>query len=72
MSTGRRGVEFSTPAISGTRQIANLSTASDPGWGTARVGAFAVAALGIMLWHVAMPDRSPSQPARARASTAAR
>ena len=50
-------VEPFTPAILGTKQIANFTTASYPGWGTALVGAFAVVVLGVTLWHVATAVR---------------
>jgi hypothetical protein len=51
-------VEPFTPAILGTKQIANFTTTSYPGWGTALVGAFAVIVLGVTLWHMAMAMRS--------------
>ena len=56
-------VEPFTPAILGTKQIANFTTASYPGWGTALLGAFAVVVLGVTLWHMAIAMRPRSQPA---------
>lgn len=52
-------VEPFTPAILGTKQIANFTTASYPGWGTALVGAFAIVVLGVTLWHMAFAVRRP-------------
>jgi hypothetical protein len=45
-------VEPFTPAILGTKQIANFTTTSYPGWGTAFLGVFAVVVLGVTLWHM--------------------
>ena len=50
-------VEPFTPAIFGTEQIANFTTTSYPGWGTALLGAFAVVVLGVTPWHMAIALR---------------
>jgi hypothetical protein len=52
-----------TPALIGTRQIANFTTASWPGWGSAALSIFAVGLLGVLAWNllrVRAPQRAPA------------
>lgn len=41
-----------TPVIIGTRQIANFTTQSVPSWGSALVGLFMAAVVGVTLYHL--------------------
>ncbi|MCB9735830.1 MAG: hypothetical protein H6745_24855 [Deltaproteobacteria bacterium] len=45
-------VEPFTPAIFGTKQIANFTTASYPDWGSYWLGIFISLLLGTLLWHL--------------------
>jgi hypothetical protein len=46
-------VEPFTPAILGSKQIANFTTISTPQLGTFLVGAFATVVLGVTVWQLA-------------------
>lgn len=50
-------VEPFTPAILGTKQIANFTTASYPRGGTFLIGVFALVVVGLTAWHLLAPWR---------------
>jgi copper chaperone NosL len=52
-----------TPAILGTKQIANFSTASYPQLGAAYIGAYFAAVLGTLAWHLVAGRRDALRPA---------
>ena len=39
------------PAVLGTKQVANFTTHSLPGWGTFFMGVFATGLLAVTVWH---------------------
>lgn len=52
-----------TPAILGTKQIANFTTHSWPHWGTAFMGVFALGVLVVTAWHCWVGYREAWRPA---------
>ncbi len=50
-------VEPFTPAILGTKQIANFTITSLPGTGSALVAVFAVGVIGVTLWQLRLGVR---------------
>ncbi len=56
-------VEPFTPAILGTKQIANFTTTALPGPATLLIGVFAVGVAGLTAWQLARGMRSAAQPA---------
>ncbi len=60
-----------TPAIFGTKQIANFSTTSYPQMGTILIGVFVMIVLGIAAWHLIWGRVTAARADRARAVEAA-
>jgi len=59
-----------TPAIFGTKRIANFTTSSNPQLGSVYIGIFFVGLVGVLLWHLIAGRREAMRPTAPSAASA--